>query len=351
MEPSLETKHIFSVPNYGRSASDEAWERIEPQYISTWDDAVSLLSSWIVKLQKGTCSIQIDWSPIPRKHRKFVEVMEKLQKPRGSENLNAILSEFPQEVAKIKIAAKTTQVGTHSKNAHIAEYSALSFLHDAFLILNLSAPGCCDFYRASLQTENTSSDISMSNFYFEISLLRSFDQDWPQLTMLRLDQTIPWFKTVRSNAEQIPQNPMEKALFALLHISRLEMTPIVVIWIFYALESLLQTKVGENFSSMINRLCLLLELNERQIKVLRKNFRALYDIRSSLVHGGFEVSHPLHNEQMDDRLNKNYDRWSDAAEYGCTLLIAAIQKSILLGWQYPVFVERLEGTSASERPT
>src|SRR5262249_61251094 len=96
---------------------------------------------------------------------------------------------------------------------------------------------------------------------------------------------------VRSAKAESPKPAIVRGalLFALLHISKIETSPMTVIWLFYAFESLLQTRVGENFSSIVRRLCLLLEATKQQSELLKKNMRALYDIRSAIVHGGFEV--------------------------------------------------------------
>jgi hypothetical protein len=96
---------------------------------------------------------------------------------------------------------------------------------------------------------------------------------------------------------------------------------------------------------MIYRIITLLELDEKQSKILRSKLRTLYDIRSAIVHGGFEVSHPMHNEVLDRRIDENYERISGAAEYAITTLIAAIQNTIGRGWKFPSFVEKLHGVA------
>ena len=128
-----------------------------------------------------------------------------------------------------------------------------------------------------------------------------------------------------------------------MHIAKLEMSPMVVIWLFYAFESLLQTRVGENFSSLLGRLTSLLGANEQEAKLMKKKLRSLYDIRNGIVHGGLEVSHPIHDESLDKRVDENYLRLSDAADFGYAILLASIQKTIEQGWSYPVFEEKLAG--------
>ena len=80
----------------------------------------------------------------------------------------------------------------------------------------------------------------------------------------------------------------------------------VVIWLFYAFESMLQTRVGEDFSAIVNRIGLLLNADEEQARLIRRKMRALYDVRSAIVHGGFEVIHPMHDGSLDKRADDDF---------------------------------------------
>ena len=77
--------------------------------------------------------------------------------------------------------------------------------------------------------------------------------------------------------------------------------------------------------------------------VLKNKMRDLYDIRSAIVHGGFEVSHPIHNEYLDKRVEQNYLRLSRATDYDHAILVASIQKTILNGWRFPRFEDTITG--------
>jgi hypothetical protein len=136
---------------------------------------------------------------------------------------------------------------------------------------------------------------------------------------------------------------MERVLFALLHMSKISQSPMTVIWLFYAFESLLQTRAGENFSSIVRRLCLLLEANKQQSELLKRKMRALYDIRSAIVHGGFEVAHPMHNEALDRRVDNAYGKLVASTDYGHAILLACVQKTIENGWRFPRFDETIIG--------
>jgi len=337
----LKSIHSFEVPNYGRSASDQGWQTIELEHIATWKSALRLLQNRTLKLPNGTVNIETDWTPILTKHEQRYAVMQRISKGfKDEEEAKVIFGKFPKRKSKISLSVDATR-----GHKDLTTSAIESYLHDCFLILNICAPGCCDFYRASLTGSNSKKDISLSNIHFEIGLLGSFEKAWPRVQSLPLNRVIEWFDSIRAGTTQVPQNPMEKVLFALLHISKLETSPMIVIWLFYAFESLLQTKAGENFSSLTRRMISLLDLDEKQSKILRSKFRALYNIRSAIVHGGFEVSHPMHNEILDKRVDENFDRISQAADYGLTALLAAIQNTIVRGWKYPDFTETMNGVS------
>jgi hypothetical protein len=126
------------------------------------------------------------------------------------------------------------------------------------------------------------------------------------------------------------------------------MSPVEVIWLFYAFESLLQTKVGESFGSLVRRLCLLLGANEEQSNIVRRRMRDLYEIRSAIVHGGYEITHPMHDDGVDKRAQKSFMRILNALDYGYAFLVAAIQSTIINGWAFPKFDEVIVGHASKK---
>ncbi|MCP4616272.1 MAG: hypothetical protein GY844_07525, partial [Bradyrhizobium sp.] len=244
----------FEVGSYGRSASDDGWEEIEPQHIDVWKSAVDLLGRRTLRLPNGVINVVADWRPILRKHERHYATMKRFYAELSNDEAEflSISKGFPTRKAKIPISVEVNggnRLGKQHPN-HLTAAAASSYLHDVFLILNLCAPGCCDFYRGTLVTTDAKTDVSLSNIDFEFALLGSFEKNWPSIKRLPLDRTVRWFDAVRPNAHQIPQNAMEKVLFALLHLATLDVDPMRVIWLFYALESLLETKAGENFSAL-----------------------------------------------------------------------------------------------------
>lgn len=71
--------------------------------------------------------------------------------------------------------------------------------------------------------------------------------------------------------------------------------------------------------------------------------RGLYDIRSAIIHGGFEVTHPMHEEGLDERVQDSFRKMIIATDYGHAFLVSAIQKTIANGWRFPKFDEVIRG--------
>lgn len=332
----------FTAPSYGRSISDDKWETVDLAHIALWKTATKLLSKHDVSVGNHRYLVEIDWASTLRQHQRSYAAMETLHSGKYNSAEEAFSkANFPRRGSKnrIKVIVKN---GTNA-DADMAQSVVENILHDVFLMMNISAPGCCDFYRATLQGPKYLSDISISNIQFESALLPHLDRGWPTSKVLELATVISWFRSVRSGTSQVPQNPMERVLFALLHMARMETSPMIVIWFFYAIESLLQTSTGENFAAIVRRLALLIEANEKQTDSIRKDMRKLYDIRNSIVHGGFQVSHPAHNEMLDKMVEDNFSKILESTEFGLAILLNSIQITIERGWKFPKFGETLNG--------
>lgn len=275
--------------------------------------------------------------------RNRFETMDALYAAAGTSEAYRVSERF--SFAPIKVPIEVTVESGQDKEHLLKNLGTLieSFVFDAFLIMNISAPGCFNLYTASLESreERLPGKIDASEFYFDLSRIDGLDGKWPQPRTLSLEEVTAWFFRVRDGVAQIPRNPAEKALFAVLHISRMDLSPMVVIWIFYALETLLDTRVGENFRVLTERIQLLLQPTMDEAKLLKTELRKLYDLRSSLVHGGLEVTHPMHNEVLDPGVEEKYRRVSSSSEFGFRVLLCAVQTLIERRTGWPLFKEVL----------
>jgi hypothetical protein len=330
----------LEIPNVA-SVHDAHWDTIGPVQIKLWSDLCDLLSEKHLEVDGVSYTLNVDWQPLLENCKSSYSTLKALhtlpKSSRTTENVNEILGKFPKGPTRLKVKVDGPREGS-AASAAVAD-----LVHNVFLIMNIAVPGSCDFYRARLIGEDHPPAISLSADNFEIALLRSFDRGWPCIGLIDLARVVSWFETVRPMATQIPKNPMERTLFACLHMARIDASAISIVWLFYAFESLLQTRPGENFSTIVARVCLLLEANNEQASIVRKRMRDLYNVRSAVVHGGFEVIHPLHNELLDDRVTDEFSKLIALNDWGQAFLLACIQKTIENGWMFPRFSEGIDG--------
>jgi len=333
------------VPSSTRSFGDENWRTTEAAYIDAWKAAIALLADRKVALNGATYIVKIDWTPLLRRHEQHFSAMEYVEegvtKKSTPRALLASLNRFPRKPSRIRVAVHSTSKGAKSL-VGIAE----SVIHDIFLIMNIAAPGSCNLYKATLLDGKETNEISLSSSQFELCVLPSRRRK-QTAGFVSVEKVTAWYDLVRPAAGQIPGNSTERAMFALLHMAKLSDEMLAVLWLFYALESLLQTKVGENFSAIVRRLRLILGDTINDAPLMKREMRTLYDLRSSIVHGGFEAIHPMQDESLDARVEKVFGRLMDANDYGFVLLVAAIQKMVEANWPQLRFDEVVVGESSS----
>jgi hypothetical protein len=260
----------------------------------------------------------MDWSPV---HAHLTEQLS------PSENENWWETEF-RVPAEVKISGRNKM----SKHDWYPLFFVESYLYDLFIVLNLALPGAADFFNVRVEATRPIQveRLGLSAYYYEAAF-RNSDQ-WPPLYAVDLQTVSAWYSRVRSGFGQVPETPVERAMFAMLHVCRSSGRPEDIVWLFYAFESLFQTRAGENYSTLIERISLLLVPNSKQEKHLRKNLRAMYDFRSSFVHGGLQVIHPMHYDTMDERVDNHYDAIIKHSVYGTKLLVACLHRYVHENW-------------------
>lgn len=309
-----------------RSLSDENWALTEPLHVELWNSAAHLLRERTIVLENLTCKVMMDWTPLAQRYGRHYQAMKYLHEDYPAKFDERIRkARFPRRASKVPII-----VVADAKDTGRSQAVAASVINDVFLIMNIAAPGSCNFSRARLAREDGENDveISLSNYLFEEHLTSG---KWPFARSVDLQKVISWYYLVRQGVAQLPSNDIERALFALLHLAKLDGDAVSVVWLFYALESLLQTRVGENFSATVRRLSLLLDANVEQSGIIKRELRKLYDVRSAIVHGGFEVLHLMMHSLLDKRTDDAFGKLLGMMEFGHAALIAAMQKLVESG--------------------
>lgn len=275
-------------------------------------------------------AVSVNWSPV----RDLL--VEQLETEIKFDELKSSVTDDLWKVYRkdLQVPAKVEVTGENRLSNHrwYPEFFVESYLYDFFVISNLALPGAADFFGAFVENVNLKQQqpLELTAFYLE----RAFRDptQWPSIAVLDPLQVAAWYDRVRNGFSQVPETPVERALFAMLHVCHSDGCPEDLIWLFYAFESLFQTKAGENFSAVLDRIKLLLKPDTDQEKKLRKGLRSMYDFRSSFVHGGLVVLHPMQHETMDQRVNEQYSETVDLTKYGIRLLLACLQRYIQENW-------------------
>lgn len=346
---SREVDLIVSMST-GRSISDDHWEEIDAAHIEIWTQVKKLFLIRDSKHDGTAVHISFDWSPVLTRLRRHYKIMQRIYDPAVSAaEKNAI--RFPRTPIRVKCKATVVQPDSDKMDAiHHAQHHLESYLHDLFLILNLAAPGCCSFWgHSSIRPvpprppRFAGVDLLLSEYQFDNSYMGGYWDKWPAPKIMDLEKVTRWYRAVRNGINQVPESRAQKVLFALMHLSKGDTSLDMIIWLFYALETLYDTQPGENRRALTNRIALVLGPDEKQRSHLKKELQTLYEIRSGFAHGGREIVHPINNERLDRRVEGKFQELMDASEFGFTVLICSLQALIERGWTEFKFHETLTG--------
>ncbi|MBT9492623.1 MAG: hypothetical protein IV107_09795 [Paucibacter sp.] len=328
---------VFRGP--GR-VEDLEWEVIEPRYADFWKSAAKSLRRRTYEHKGCDIEIRVDWSPLVRRIVRDHNLMTPVRSG-GTAN--------PSWYKKISQPLRIKALCTVSGSNEISEYAWYSgffmeyFLYEIFAIANLACPGSAEFYGLSIVggDTKTTSELRLSAFYFDEWMIESIQGLHMGVRLIDPEIVDQWFKSVNPRITQKAENSTQRAIFALFHLCKSDGHVDFILWIFNALEALLSTRVGENFSGLVRRASLVLELNPKQTAELSKRMRKLYDLRSSFVHGGYDVPHPIHSETIDRRLDDHYSNEVALGKYGFFVLVSLFQRMIEKNLASLLFEEKL----------
>jgi hypothetical protein len=265
------------------------------------------------------------------------------------------LNEQPKDadIAIIDCSASITKVLTDrgrqlsNTGAHHLE----QFLYEAFLTMNLAAPGSADF--RSPRTAATTKEmvnLDLSSHLLEHAWVQSLRNGWPKIKPVPLSRTKAWLNSFQIGLRQRADSRMERALFALLHLSRRQVDdPATLIWLAHALEALYGTPKSAIVESLRRRICEVLQVPAERQKAVRKSISRFYDARSAFVHGNFPITHPHENEVLDKAIDQYRAEIIELIDFTSAIVIATIQLHIIKGWKEILFQEKWAGLPCSVR--
>jgi hypothetical protein len=337
--------HPFTLQlrNVGRDADDE-WEQIEPAHIVFWESEAHLLRTHTYEHDGCSVTVNIDWKPIARRHRQDFALLVPLRigkppAPNWSQKLSRPL--------RLRANARVEGKNKLSEYPWYSGFFVELAVYETFLKSNLALPGVANFYTLTIHGASVRSPLEprLSGYSFDFWSIESLRGNWPHARRIPLQQVVDWYSALRIGPKQRADSGIERAIFAVYHLCRLDSQIDSILWLFHGIEALLSTRIGENLSGIVRRVSMLLDLNPKQRAHLNKKLRELYDLRSAFVHGGYEVPHPMRSEVVDRRLDDDYAKLVNANHFGFALLCSVLQVLAEKNIIELAFEERLVATT------
>ncbi len=329
----------FHFSDFGRWIDDH-WEKVEALHAKFWEEAAVEFKSFSYKHGECVVTVSADWSALANITRYRTEILRPVRNG-TSEDPN-----WYEKVSKPFIIEATVILEGESDLSDMdwfPDHFIELYVYEVFLLSNLACPGSGQFYPIKIAIPKRKEKIQprLSPFAFDLSYSNSLNGNWPFMEVFPAKQVKEWYLKLGIGSNLQADTGTQRSIFVMYHLCRMDIQVEGLIWVFHALEALLDTRVGENISGLVRRISLLLEPNEKQRKFLNKKLRELYDFRSSFVHGNYPVMHPLQREVIDRRLENQYTRIMDSTEFGFTLLCVLLQYLIKNNLHELKFEERL----------
>jgi hypothetical protein len=308
--------------------NDDEWEVIEPRFAEYWKSAVGPLSSKTYEHNEVTVRLAIDWAPLVRRMIRDYNLMAPIRDGRdiGHDLARKLLRPF-------RLKATCVLVGGNDLSNYdwYPKFFLEYFLYEVFVVSNLTCPGAANFFNVLIEGREgivPREEMRLSAYYFDDWAIESIRGLRPSARLLRLETVMNWFSKVNPRVTLQAESGTQRTLFSLYHLCRNDGDIDFVLWLFNALESLLSTRVGENFSGLVRRAALVLELDAKETATLSTRLRKLYELRSTFIHGGYQVAHPIGAAAIDKRVSDQYGRVLDLSKHGFFLLASLLQRMI-----------------------
>jgi hypothetical protein len=317
-------------------------------YIDVWDSIPKLFSDVKYKTDKGNIYIQIDWEryiakckEVYNKNISMAEYRKLSEDERATLEIGVLtnIMDYVECTASIDNNAISREIKCRIVQDYIEK-----FFYDIFVVANISAPGCCNLYKMNyIVDDSIERQIDLYSGQFESAWKWSIDNKWPDIQYIPLMKVWDWYNNLGIGTRQIARTKLERVLFALLHFSTSgDISAINMIWLAHALESLFDTPEALISQTLKNRIFLVLQ-EPKNIKTIKKKINEFYQLRSSFVHGDFDINHPLSNTLFEDELFEYGNKIIDVEYTAISIIVATLQKMVNNNWSNIEFAERYDG--------
>ena len=345
----MHVTHILTLKlgRISRTNEPEFWQYVDHVDMQAWDRARNILEKRRYTHSGCEVTVEVDWTSAYADIKTKAALNEEYHNLRSTGgDLTNFFNNYPTN-ANLTAISKITISGNNEFSDYdwYPAFFLEKYLYDFFCMMNLSTPGSCDFLNIKISSDknNDSDKLHLSSYNLEEALNRTMLGHGPAVKVIDLERVRDWYDKLNLDTKQKSDTPIEKTLFSLMHLCRIDGDISSILWIFHALESIYSTKVGESFSNLINRISSLLNLTKNETTKLKKRLRSLYDHRSSMIHGGYKVHHPMGYETIDPRLDDDISKNYELNQLGIALIISSIQALISNNWYGLKVTESLHG--------
>ncbi len=214
------------------------------------------------------------------------------------------------------------------KDFSIDDYDYCTFIINKILfrlnfLINLSYASNVDFLIGVIYTESNiyigKTQIIASNNMYAYEHTRKMG--WPKIKNVKLLDTVNWFHKFKIHTNNKSENNLHRAINALSYLFgdfKREYSA-DLFWVMLGIESLL-VKGNQNITSQFKEKSILILGKPKEYS---KKLAKLYDYRSRLIHGNFDIFPKYYSDYESFR-----SEYSDYLDFAISILLALIRELI-----------------------
>jgi hypothetical protein len=214
------------------------------------------------------------------------------------------------------------------------------YLTFVFTAVNLSSPG-------SMNLSGHISDWQRLRYHADFlgcGWRQSIRIGWPPLKKINLKDSVRWLLRNEIFKRQIAHSRTQRIIYSLLHICNGEGYGLLeILWLSQALEALVDSPSDKILKYIQERLFLILGYPKKDINGISRKIRDVYDMRSRIVHGNFDIYHPAFDESLDKEVRSYITNKFVPVDFSAAIVISALQKMICNNCVEFTFQEKVKG--------
>jgi hypothetical protein len=287
---STTTLHV-QITGRGRTTANPETDTTAADMV-LWRDAAAVLRERAYTTEAGPVRVSVDWGPLVER-------------------------DDADDDHPVALDVKVTDEREPSESKDVVSFVEL-FFHDAFLLLNLAVPGSFGGAIVTLSDgEHRASELTLSARVFEYAWATATRNGWPSIESLPLAHVIDWYDALQIGTEQLSTATVAKALFLVLHLSRMEED-----------ESTSVLRLGQALGALFEgpsslRASIAALLGESvKLDTALTHFAKL---RDAIVHGTAPVLHPMADAELDNCVDDASIELVDASDFAASIVVGALQ--------------------------